>query len=735
MFHCLLCLLTSVRGKGRQVGNPSGKKTNMAGPLNNTNNQQLAHRTKSDRARPKPGPQQESSTKGSRPQLPGGYDGVDSIVIATYIQGDNPTELAMPEPKRPLTRRGGQPGNEPNQLHRSADFHGRKSFQFPLPDCDSIVATSKGVIVRHSPKNAKKDLSYVHDFTGSPIDKDILEHYEREERESHERPREYTEEILKGRSKEHAPGECTRTVSGTSSSEHSPDNDNLVGSVQPKSRLQGQNLGDCIPVAPEEANSALHKLADCGFVVSTSRTTTPQHARGDCIPILSPPGTSTPQHNLADCTLTIATPGRTTPQHTLEDCSVSLSPPESFISRPNRDERGSNTSGNEVSVAQTIAPINSTKQHSLEGCELVRFPRNHRLSQHAHSNCEPSTASPRHSTGQEDNQDEGASAQPSKGMTASHHKLDKNSPISNSERAQKHLQHILEDDEAAPARAVEENEHTLAECSLRASLQPVGTEENVLANYSARANLDSGETNEHTLGYCSPRPISERGSIERRSSSLESPSSENPSKKQISRTREHRLASYPAVPSRQSVVAEDESNEASLQQTDPYGSGQNDEPVQATVKDVSWAAATHDFKRSSSIENDQRKIETDQDKKQSNRKITMLESTENDYKKQRRNKNSRKTNEVRGKTTDIHKQNKEPKSKSADPRSDKRRMSPNPSETSATPSMAQQSLANILAHTGNKWKKNIHLDGAMDLDPEPVESQSISIHVAHEFYD
>lgn len=717
-----------------------GTKPVKAGLSIKTNNDKFAPGTESNRARSKPSPKaagnglkQENSTKAFHPQLPRGYDGVDSIVMATYVQEDNTTQPAIPEPKKPLIRRGGQFGNEPNQLHRSADFHGEKSFQFPLPECDSIVATSKGVVVRHSPKNIQKDLSYVHDFTGSPIDKDVLEHYEREERKSYGTSRENTKENSKGKYTEHALDDCTRIASGMSNSEHNLNDGSQADPVQATARPQEHILKDCTPVVSEEMSTSPHELTNCTSVFPTSGTTTPQHTLGDCNPILSLPGTRTPQHALGNTTPTIATSGRTTPQYTLEDCSMFLPAPKGSASQHSRDEHGSDTSANEAGVAQTTAPKDGTKQHSLEECELVPSFKRPSIPQHTIKNCEPTPASSKNTNGQDGNLNEDFLAVPLKGATASQHTLSEDSQITNYERTKLSQQHTLEDDESIPANAVKENEHALADCSLRASLQSADTEQHDLADCSARVSFDPGQTNEHNLNYCSSRPNSGRSSIERRSSSLESPRAENSSKKQILGTREHRIASCPALPAR--VVAEDEGKAASPQPADSYRSGQSPEPVKATVKDHNRTATDDDFKLSSSTENDQRKIVTGQDKNQSNRKAIKPKSAERGFKKQRKEKKSRKASEATSKITGTNKQNKEPKLEIAAQKSIKRSVSPNPSETSATPSMAQQSLAHILAQNGSKWKKNTQLDGAMDLAPEPVESHSIAIHVPHEFCD
>jgi hypothetical protein len=733
----------------------------------------------------------------------------------------------------------GQLETGPNRPGTYEHNYDRKTFQYLLPDCDTVIATSEGIMIKHNPKKGQKDMSYVHDFTGSPINRAILEYYDREEMISQENSKKGAKEKPKGSvqeldfadptsidsesttsqhgvadymfsiskiiTPEHQLGDCTPVIStrGTVNTQHSLDRCDTM--VTWKNRNSSQHTPDnCISKASSEGANFEHGSADCPLLLSENGTTSPGHNLGGAASKTLPRG-SIVEHVLGDCTSIASINGAVMSQHALEDCrsSITLEEHPSLQHRvPQHDlyECQSRGFSGELSVAQSMKIYQGTSEHTLNNCASALPSRNQNiiqnteptlssgtpnLNQHTLAECDPissltSSGLPQHSLDECE-----LTLSPSRSPSLPQHNLSEDNPAnstqstnyqqyfdgnrakvniegaamlqlrafgnnsaslpskrtgsSTKDRATSTGEHNLDDCSNQASTDTNIEEHGLADCSPRASMELADTQEHPLADCSPDANLSvaansengvsecsprgslcSEDANEYPLNICSPRPINDRDSISRRSTGMVSHlDSEAPTEKQEPGTQEHHLVNHlnpPISPRRSTLVQK--------------GKKVQDSDVQCGNVIVAIPTLAYNDTcpenphyvpcNTSDIGNEIYRLKTKLERKneeQRHLQSAELVRTGRGSKKHHRNCkasdraskaiNNNKGLESRGGKsweTERHKE-----------RSDKSECtkSRNPSETSITPSIAQQSLAQILAVDGSK-RNHCQLDGTGD---------------------
>jgi hypothetical protein len=302
-------------------------------------------------------------------------------------------------------------------------------FDHTLTDCETIVVSEgRSPTVTNS---STQELSYVHDFTDCPVDKGILEYYEKEEEiaqahafEDCTRAGSKGGAVL-GATQQHGFADCIRASSaGSIVLERAPQYslpDCCRASIAGANTTQHHKLRDC--KRPSSTMVALmveieqHELADC--TTASSRSTvglrgTQQDKLPDCCQARSERTVvrEPQQHGLSDCTRSSSASAATfkkSQQHSLDDCtrSSSLSVLETrsmqqhdlcsqtsstggfqsnnpYVSHTHemnecRGNQASDSSGNSESTIQIPQKkLNKGKQHangqnSCQSCENVAF--------------------------------------------------------------------------------------------------------------------------------------------------------------------------------------------------------------------------------------------------------------------------------------------------------------------------------------------------------------------------
>lgn len=142
-----------------------------------------------------------------------------------------------------------------------------------LTDCGTIVVGGQ-----RSSNASMQQMSYVHDFTDCPVDRDILEYVEREEK----------------RSQEHELDGCLKVA--FSAREDS-------GSGPAHGPTEAPAMPECGAEGSARKDTQQHRLDDCTRSNSIVLEGVEQHILGDCSRISSVASEVVQQHHLNDCTL------------------------------------------------------------------------------------------------------------------------------------------------------------------------------------------------------------------------------------------------------------------------------------------------------------------------------------------------------------------------------------------------------------------------------------------------
>lgn len=553
--------------------------------------------------------------------------------------------------------------------------HDRSSYSFALPDCDKIVGTANGVVVRHSPSRAQKSLSYVHDFNDPPLSKTLLEYYEMGDRKSKGKQIAVVNDNPRGESEQHGIRGYMPIISGPSTPQ--ADSDECTPDHSPRRTSQIPLLDASSLASSSGATTPQHVLQDCDSLV-TSPEMTRQHSLSDYPPTVLSTEDPTGQYTIEDCISITSSPGTTTPPGKGTDCSEcsdcapvasdadisnteTQSSPEAennqkveqiIVSEEASDKKESGETNEPLQVAEVEALVSSgdfeivenaaeesseaTSQnaepsknttndvpHALEDCDEDLISRKPSLAQHALEDCDEDLESRKASLAQHTIEDCDEDLVSRKASLAEHLLEDDASVISSSSTLV--AEDALNEDDSVKPEAITTPEHILEDIA-----EVSETENSQAAHKSDFASEDS-------LAYRKPQHMSEDAS--RRASSLgSSEGSEYASSNRVTVPAQRRMVTSPTP------AANAHSLQFILKEDTPI--------IEGVVQDVS----------DSSVSNNENASTGEQ--------------------------------------------------QLAAP---KRATSPVPSELSATPSVAlsvaQQFLAQILAQNQNKMKKT-QLDGA-----------------------
>ncbi len=104
-------------------------------------------------------------------------------MIVTYVEnGGTTTSKKVPIPCLPLAPEPKEKNCNQLPISHKVDITIQESSKPGGGDCRSLVKGEKKV----SSSNKKHNRSYIHDFSGSPVDKAVLEYFEKEEKKSKE---------------------------------------------------------------------------------------------------------------------------------------------------------------------------------------------------------------------------------------------------------------------------------------------------------------------------------------------------------------------------------------------------------------------------------------------------------------------------------------------------------------------------------------------------------------------
>jgi hypothetical protein len=581
--------------------------------------------------------QQKNGVKRPRSKvLDGCYDGAHPVVLVAYVEencqaGSMQTITKSPSNQKRASgasRLGGVLEETASMLqtagparvaftgafpsktehaHTPEEIHRHKSFQYFIPECDNMISSTARVVAKDSSARGHENLSYTHDFTGSPINKAILDHYEKEEKNAR-----------------------LAKVPGTASNSMDIENRTVHPTEQhmesPSRKTKEHNLSDCTHIVPRSI-TLQHNLSDCTPVISTRGASTSERASIDNLSIVSPArgdnlpqtfsyntpaipkdepipnrhtfvdrtevvsGRSTLRHTIFDCTSMVTTPETNTPQHGLTECDPSITPEIASALEHDLDNCRSPESLKRLGVAQKSFCIPKIiPEHGLDECEPSQSPRSSSLQQHIL-------------------EDDGIASTPPK-IALLHDSWDLGSPVAGPEGAVTPQQFAFGDEDVPfaspntrkPKRVKIKNasEHTLDLCSPRASLQPTVVEEHILADCTPDPGFQSNKDAQHTLTSYSPRALSENGSDPTMNSVLSSYqvkySLEGEKRKQVPEVREHRLVSCP-TPAYQYIDIRDRQKAINYRIFDSSGSTENPQPEATTV--VAMGEGELDIERSS----------------------------------------------------------------------------------------------------------------------------------------
>ena len=180
--------------------------------------------------------------------------------------------------------------------------------QHTLTDCDTIVAEPGSTIQKHGlsecdsidTTSEAQELSYVHDFSDCPVDKAVLEYYEKEEKKAHQ----------------HILADCTQASSG--------------GNSELNIHLLPHALADCSGDngEPNAVGSRTQKRASkniSDMERNEKGSTTNEHLLVSCpTPIMPHEEQRLKKHRLASCSHTILSDEESelTKEHRLESCAA-----------------------------------------------------------------------------------------------------------------------------------------------------------------------------------------------------------------------------------------------------------------------------------------------------------------------------------------------------------------------------------------------------------------------------
>ena len=182
-----------------------------------------------------------------------------------------------------------------------------KTSEHTITDNETIIVGSskgKGKVAKKDAINTTDihELSYVHDFTDCPVDKEVLEYYEKEEKRSQA-------------SQQHAFIDCSRTSPTSVHYSNSPEQHALVDCPEKDASKKARSV-----------SSQPHALADCPEKDTSSKTKSsgPQaHALVDCDDTENSSEVKSARlrpHDLVDCTREDVSNSTGSEQHALADC-------------------------------------------------------------------------------------------------------------------------------------------------------------------------------------------------------------------------------------------------------------------------------------------------------------------------------------------------------------------------------------------------------------------------------
>jgi hypothetical protein len=254
----------------------------------------------------------------------------------------------------------------------------QKLASYELTNCNTVMESSM-VVQRHtladcdnSAASENQELSYVHDFTDCPVDKAILEYYEKQERSV----------------QSHGLADCARGSS--------------AGNKRSGSWLQQHNLADCATGSTDSPNESTavkaHNLADCSRRSSSnaplSNNPYLEHSLADCPGNGSPSSTvrSDKQYRSASGIVDSTSKSMThaVVQHRLSSCPTPIAP------SGNRSSDDSQATQAPASLSTNVAHHNTdtsggsgtseSQQKDAEGQFYNRQRRRHKGKRKANEN-------------------------------------------------------------------------------------------------------------------------------------------------------------------------------------------------------------------------------------------------------------------------------------------------------------------------------------------------------------